>query len=646
MLEDFLWPGEWLVDLLAPAFEWLKEDDAAPSLAVWMLYVAFALWLFHLAWVVVICASLKHRRKVIEDLTEETISNALPIIKEHMERRFRLPSGISAHLPEWARPGRKGRFRFMAGMNTFTRNLRHAWNEFDETLIKPEPDDPHPIVWNTARPQTFFNAAAVGLRFRFFGALPGIFVGVGLLLTFFGLVSALYFATQGIGEGSSVAETQEALKGLLRAASFKFYTSIAGLLASMWFVVWLRIGARYIDGAFEKFSKALEERLQFATPESKTFQLADLAEKQHEELQRLNTDIAVAIGQRVEEALNSTLPTHLSEPLQSLSARLEHVAGNLNNMNVDALKSMGHAFNQELLGATQGQFQELAVVLSDLKASLGGMKERMDESGSQLAQNVRDSTGDIRAAMEAVTEAVNQMASNLRTGAEESNDAMERQIAALNERLEQVSETLAARVAEIGSQITERAGVAGNEAVAIIAQSAQALRDALANAAEEFERVEREIAAHREAIHQIAEGTGTAGEAAQTAAKSFQEAAGPLSAVARDIARAAGDTRTATQNAVDAIQLAQRQIQQTGDHLSQAAEKSRQSSERFSGVDESLGKILQDLVNTTQQAIEHIQNYVTQLDGLFSASIDRLAGGVEGLEQIAESLEETARTRK
>ena len=75
--------------------------------------------------------------------------------------------------------------------------LQHAWLEFEETLIKPEPNEPQ-IVQNTTRPSEYFNHEASGLTFPIFHALPNYFVGFGLLFTFLGIVAALYFASKGV----------------------------------------------------------------------------------------------------------------------------------------------------------------------------------------------------------------------------------------------------------------------------------------------------------------------------------------------------------------------------------------------------------------------------------------------------------------
>src|SRR5262249_51544321 len=102
--------------------------------------------------------------------------------------------------------GRRGYERFAANFDRVTERLRrhgligHAWSAFEETLVRNDG-----VVRNTVRPQSFINLAHA--RERLFGlkmmnAIPGFFVGLGLLLTFIGLVLALYRAAGSTGAGS------------------------------------------------------------------------------------------------------------------------------------------------------------------------------------------------------------------------------------------------------------------------------------------------------------------------------------------------------------------------------------------------------------------------------------------------------------
>ena len=66
---------------------------------------------------------------------------------------------------------------------------------------------------------------------KLLSTIPGYFVGVGLLLTFIGLVIALSKAAS--GTSSDAKSMTDALRQLLNAATFKFSTSIAGLFSSI-----------------------------------------------------------------------------------------------------------------------------------------------------------------------------------------------------------------------------------------------------------------------------------------------------------------------------------------------------------------------------------------------------------------------------
>jgi hypothetical protein len=77
----------------------------------------------------------------------------------------------------------------------------------------------------------------------FMRSLSTYYVTFGLILTFIGLVAALYFASKGFRSGN-MEDARKAITDLLNAASFKFLTSVAALLAS--FII--SIFGRWADG--------------------------------------------------------------------------------------------------------------------------------------------------------------------------------------------------------------------------------------------------------------------------------------------------------------------------------------------------------------------------------------------------------------
>lgn len=113
-------------------------------------------------------------------------------------------------------------------------SFSHAWAEFGETLVHPEADE-QKVIRNTTRPASYLNVHAAiesGLPLPGYQAMPNYFVGIGLLFTFLGLVAGLHYAAEGVNS-PNVKEAQKALEILLKVASFKFLTSIAGILSSL-----------------------------------------------------------------------------------------------------------------------------------------------------------------------------------------------------------------------------------------------------------------------------------------------------------------------------------------------------------------------------------------------------------------------------
>jgi hypothetical protein len=63
-------------------------------------------------------------------------------------------------------------------------------------------------------------------------ALPGYYTTIGLILTFVGLVVALYFAARGFRSGN-IDEARAAIIQLLNASAFKFLTSVSALAGAL-----------------------------------------------------------------------------------------------------------------------------------------------------------------------------------------------------------------------------------------------------------------------------------------------------------------------------------------------------------------------------------------------------------------------------
>lgn len=131
------------------------------------------------------------------------------------------------------------------------KSLGTAWDRFARTLIF----DGAPPVRASQHPSTYIYDAAPPPSWLGFAA--GLFVAVGLLATFLGLVAALTFATDGL-TSNEPAVTQKALVDLLASAASKFITSVAGVGLSIALRLAERLLTLDLRTRVEDLSDALE----------------------------------------------------------------------------------------------------------------------------------------------------------------------------------------------------------------------------------------------------------------------------------------------------------------------------------------------------------------------------------------------------
>lgn len=158
---------------------------------------------------------------------------------------------------------REATSRLMAGM----RLLEDEWKIFEATLIEVEGIG-NGRLHTTVRPHEYFTMEAMesrGLNFRILYALPGYFVGFGLLFTFLGLVAGLFFASKGM-QTTEFAAARLALGKLLNASTLKFVSSVVGIGASLVTSITVLAWAKAVQGALDDLCRAIELRFPALSP--------------------------------------------------------------------------------------------------------------------------------------------------------------------------------------------------------------------------------------------------------------------------------------------------------------------------------------------------------------------------------------------
>ncbi len=61
---------------------------------------------------------------------------------------------------------------------------------------------------------------------------------------------------------------------------------------------------------------------------------------------------------------------------------------------------------------------------------------------------------------------------------------------------------------------------------------------------------------------------------------------------------------------------------------------------RFKGVDDSLGLVLDRIIQSVQENLEALRAFVEKIDEKLSGAVDKLGGGIDELGEFAQSMEQ------
>lgn len=286
--------------------------------------------------------------------------------------------------------------------------LRHGWAKLRQTLILPSQGATDPIR-HSAPPGQFINvgaAEAAGLNLRFYQAVPNYFVGIGLVFTFLGLVAALFFASQGVG-ASDVKVAQRSLGYLLQASTFKFLTSIAGLVASLALSIGYRILVLRLTRGIDRLVRALDQRLVLVDA-------IGIGLAQTNELRRQNK-LLEGLGTEIAKRLEDSLPALIADAVGPLAQ-----AGD-----PGALRGVMEEMQAGLSRTGARETTALAEILVELRTSLRGFGQTLAQTGSDFGQRIdgasvalQGQVSDSSRLLAETLSAVDQTAIRLRTASE------------------------------------------------------------------------------------------------------------------------------------------------------------------------------------------------------------------------------------
>ena len=313
-------------------------------------------------------------------------------------------------------------------------HLSKLWREYRNHLID---NQKAPGYINLIDPRSLFSLESLPGRGyeHWCSTWAGVFLTIGLLFTFIGLSAAL-IKVGGI-DGADSSAMKAAITGILGVSSAKFITSIAGLLAYIFFSL---ITRRY-QASRQAASHALADAIQHLsvplTPEILLYQQNETASRQLTRMERLTDDLAIAIDRKLEQRLqilSSDFGMHLGSIQQDLPGKtstpivnaMKEIADQLGALQaklprdthepiVHAIDRMSQSvaaeFSKQVQQTAGGgidtvitRFEGIASKLEELKGGLGNAGESFGKDIGEAAKILREAADNMGKGLDSRTD--------------------------------------------------------------------------------------------------------------------------------------------------------------------------------------------------------------------------------------------------
>ena len=456
------------------------------------------------------------------------------------------------------------------------------WQEFRKTLISRTTND-RTLVLATHRPQEFFNARNLRTQYDFFRSLPNLFVGLGLLGTFIGLIAALTFSTQDLAIADNQDKIKTALSGLLTTAAAKFYISAAGLIASLILSLSTKTVLKYLHDLVLHINNSIEERLLFLTDQSLAEGQLTVQQESLLELRLFNSNVAMKIGDAVRNAIQ-TSNDGISHKLEQVADKFATLVGSSGE---GATKVVGDAMKNAL----EGTLQEASTAIAEVSKKLEALPQQLSEAANAIRSSGQAANEHQRQLADSLQQGLQNM---LQTAGAQLVDGLRDGATAAMSGLKVTSESFGASATQLGGFLTE------------FSENGQSYMDALKSIVAQSERTEAGL---REISAQIASATGNLTRASSVIDAHVEQL---LSGI-RDFTRGAEESSRTHREAQQAIRGSVETLQQ---------QMSRHI-QRFDNVDEKLATVFNSIASHLELQSKQMHERLTTMDQALATAVNQ-----------------------
>lgn len=517
-----------------------------------------------------------------------------------------------------------------------------AWIEYRESLKRDESR-----ILYLRHPGDYFGLETIGsaaFPARFFAAAHGYFVGIGLLLTFVGLVAALKFSAAGVAS-SDLAVAKQALNALLAAASFKFMTSIAGLGCSLVLSVAARSVTYGVEGAMRGLAVDLEIAMVPVFPETLAYDQLMVGRRQLALLDQIGSGLPGRIATELEPRLQARLAAATAPLAAAIAATPAPIVAAIHEVR-DEMRATDHeAVPRALQTAVAdmrsdagADLKQLTARLAEVGVAIGSMQQHIGKSGEAFADQMSLAAAQLLEA-----------ASALRDGLDGGVNAVGHRIEALADALAQSEARFAAAAIDVAHGMAETVKGAGDdialrvvEATRGLAATSDGLAQRVGTMLGGLDQINVSLGAQADSMRQVVGALGGAKQALDDSAAVWTQSAQPIVASV-DASKAIAVELAQAADRVAAAQAAMADMAQAVSDISgKAATVWDNYRGRFEKVDGDMERAFATLGDGTRAWSREVMAFVEKLDANLATGMEALSVGTEELREIAETLTASA----
>lgn len=552
--------------------------------------------------------------------------------------------------------------------------IASIWKEYSDTLHVQKAIDPNTgmmvtlAVRSTVPAEAYLSAQNIvdgRVHADFFKHLPGIFTGIGIIGTFFGLLSGL----SGFEISEDSKRVQASLEELLNGVSEAFFISASAIFLAMLctFIEKYRLNSLYgkvarlaheVDGTYE--SGAGEEylaRLVTSSEESasqtrilKDALVTDLKEILTELTERqiaATTANTANLGSQIGDAVTGVL----KDPLEKIAVSVGKVSTDQSSAVTQLLTDVLASFSAKLEGMFGSQLsgisdmqQKTIEAMQTAVAKLNDLVDNIESAGSSATQAMSDKLLETLKAVEDRQSALSQELRDVLNEIRAGTGAMQTETQAkLEELLGHLGTTMAATIAAIEQQAADRSkaqGDADEERSKVTAGHVNKMGEAVTGLKVEIDALVASVRAMASSVEEttrnaftrlnsgadtLLSAAGRFESAGLQAAGSFEQmasvsselagAAGSVAGAARSLDSVVGDYKMARDTVVSMVES----LRATVDAASREAALTQDVLQRIEGAAKKLADAQQD-----------VDGFLDEVVGVIAASHEKFADGMRG----------------